>query len=64
VNKGSVSYKQGYDQGFSDAIVGEDHAFSYAVTEGERDWSDGYYEGHIAGESALLDESGGRLGPT
>jgi hypothetical protein len=60
VNKTSVSYKQGYDQGFSDAIVGEDNAFGYAVTDGERDWMDGYYEGHVAGESALLDESGGR----
>jgi len=60
VNKSSVSYRQGYDQGFSDAVSGEDHAFSYAVTDGERDWMDGYYEGHVAGESALLDESGGR----
>jgi hypothetical protein len=55
VNRDSVSWKQGYDQGFSDAIVCEDHAFSYAVTDGERDWMDGYYEGHIAGESARVD---------
>jgi hypothetical protein len=60
VNKQSVSYRQGYDQGFSDAIVGEDRALSYAVTEGERDWMDGYYEGHVAGESAMLDDHGGR----
>ena len=53
MNKESVSYKQGYDQGFSDAICGEDRALSYAVTDGERDWMDGYYEGHVAGESAL-----------
>ena len=56
----SVSYKQGYDQGFSDALSGEDHAFSFAMTDSERDWMDGYYQGHTAGESALLDESGGR----
>jgi hypothetical protein len=56
VNKGSVSFRQGYDQGFSDAICGEDHAhnLSFAVTDGERDWMDGYYEGHVAGESARL----------
>lgn len=56
MNKQSVSYKQGYDQGFSDAICNEDNAFSFAVTDGERDWMDGYYEGHIAGESARLDD--------
>jgi hypothetical protein len=50
----SVSYKQGYDQGFVDALVSEDHAFSFAVTDGERDWMDGYYEGHTAGESTQL----------
>jgi hypothetical protein len=61
MNKDSVSWKQGYDQGFSDALCGESNAFSFAVTEGERDWMDGYYEGGVAGESALLDEHGDRL---
>jgi len=50
----SISYKQGYDQGFVDAMCGEDRASGYAVTDGERDWMDGYYEGRTAGESALL----------
>jgi hypothetical protein len=56
-----VSWRQGYDQGFSDALSGEDRASGFAVTDGERDWMDGYYEGHTAGESAQLDDSGGRL---
>ena len=56
----TVSYRQGYDQGFCDAVSGDDHAFSFAVTDGERDWMDGYYQGHTAGESAGLDESGRR----
>jgi hypothetical protein len=51
----SVSWQQGYDLGFSDAICGEDNALGYAVTDGERDWMDGYYEGHVAGESARLE---------
>ena len=55
MNKQNVSYKQGYDQGFSDAICGEDNASgTWAETDGERDWMDGYYEGHAAGESARL----------
>jgi len=56
----SLSWQQGYGHGFSDAICGEDHAFSYAVTDGERDWMDGYYQGHVAGESSLLDDQGHR----
>jgi hypothetical protein len=56
----SISWQQGYDHGFSDAICGEDNAFSYAETDGERDWMDGYYQGHVAGESSLLDDHGGR----
>ncbi len=58
----SASWRQGYDQGFSDAINNEDNAFGYAVTDGERDWSDGYYQGHVAGESSLLDDDGHRMG--
>ncbi len=54
MNKQSVSYRQGYDQGFSDAICCEENASMFAVTDGERDWMDGYYEGHVAGESARL----------
>ena len=51
----SVSWRQGYDQGFSDAICGEDNASDmWAETGGERDWMDGYYEGHVAGQSARL----------
>jgi hypothetical protein len=54
MNKQSVSYKQGYDQGFSDAICGEVTAYGHPENEGEFDWSDGYYEGQVAGQSALL----------
>ena len=58
--KASVSWQQGYDLGFADAICGEDNASGHAESDGERDWADGYYEGHVAGESARLDDSGGR----
>ena len=61
MNKESVSFKQGYDQGFSDAICCEENAYGYPVSDGERDWFDGYYEGHVAGESSLLADDGRRL---
>ena len=54
MDRRSVSYKQGYDHGFSDAICCEDNAFGHAESDGERDWMDGYYEGHVAGESARI----------
>ena len=58
----SVSWQQGYDQGFSDAICCEQNGgIGMAITKGERDWADGYYQGHVAGESSLLDDHGTRL---
>jgi hypothetical protein len=58
----SISWQQGYDQGFCDAINHEENGFAIAVTNGERDWADGYYQGHTAGESSLLDDHGHRPG--
>lgn len=52
MNKNTAGFRQGYDQGFTDAICGEVHTRGHPETSGERDWADGYYEGQVAGQPA------------